>query len=142
MIRFSRSEDYALILVNSLAKETGKVVPLSKIAHKYKISILFLRNLANILRHGGIIGAVEGKNGGYYLNKDPKKLKIGEILELFPRDTMLECCSRGDATGFCDKVDFCDTGSIWRKLNQEFLDKVSRLSIYEFTHYRNSTLSS
>ncbi len=140
MIRFSRSEDYALILVNYLAKEYGKkLVPLSKVAREYKISILFLRNLANILRHGGIVGAVEGKNGGYYLNKDPKKLKIGDILSLFPRDIMLECCSRGDATGTCDKVDFCETGSIWRKLNQEFLDKVSRLSMEEFIHYQHKS---
>lgn len=139
MIRFSRSEDYALILVNYLAKVYGKQhVPLSKIAREYKISILFLRNLANILRHGGIVGAIEGKNGGYYLDKDPKQLKIGEILALFPRDAMLECCSRGDATGTCDKVDFCDTGSIWRKLNKEFLDKVSRLSINEFIHYKSA----
>lgn len=139
MIRFSRSEDYALILVNCLAREHGKgLTPLSKIAREYKISILFLRNLANILRHGGIVGAVEGKHGGYYLVQEPKTLKVGDILSLFPKDTMLECCSRGDATGTCDKVDFCDTGSVWRKLNKEFLDKVSQLSIEEFLGYQNN----
>ena len=87
MIRLSRREDYAVILVNKLATEYNKrLVPLSEIAKEYNISLLFLRNLANELRSAGLIKAVEGKLGGYYLSKDAKKIKMGDILEVFSKN--------------------------------------------------------
>lgn len=141
MIRFSRSEDYAIILIHFLGKEYGKRrVPLSEIAKKYDISILFLRNLANTLVHAGLIKAVEGKNGGYFLQKDPKKLRVGEVLEAFSHKPLLLCCPTGEAhAGKCPKEAFCETKTIWRKLNEEFLKKVSNLTLDEFMHYRVNT---
>ena len=75
MIRFSRREDYAVILVTALAQRFNKKpVPLSRIARQYRISLLFLRNLANELRKENIIsvnGCMYGKdNNPYKANKD------------------------------------------------------------------------
>src|SRR5438132_793231 len=142
MIRFSRKEDYAIILVNKLALHYNKnVVPLSDVAKEYDISILFLRNLAMELRSAGIIKAIEGKNGGYFLIKDPSKIKMGDVLGIFSKRPMLECCHhRGSKTEKqikCPKEDFCQPGFIWRKLNKEFLDKIYRLSVTDFMHYKN-----
>lgn len=138
MIRFSRSEDYAVILVHTLAKSYKKrIVPLSEIAKQYKISILFLRNLANTLVHAGVIKAVEGKNGGYFLQKNPKQLKVGEVITAFSHKQMLLCCPTGQMhAGKCPKESFCETKTIWRKLNEEFLSKISNLSLEEFMKYR------
>lgn len=139
MIRFSRREDYAVILVHTLAQNYGKgVLPLSEIAKKYNISLLFLRNLALELRKNNIIHAIEGKNGGYYLEKHPKDIKIGEILSIFPTKPILECCSVGKGRGACPKEKFCEPGHIWRKLNKEFLDKIYQLNVLEFMQYKNS----
>lgn len=137
MIKFSKREDYTVILLNDLAKNYNKkIVPLSAIAKKYNISILFLRNLALDLRTHNIIKAVEGKNGGYFLEKDPKKLKMGEILEAVNQRPLLLCCPTGTRhKGACPKESFCGAGKVWRKLNQEFLDKVSNLTLEEFSNY-------
>jgi len=139
MIRFSRSEDYAVLLVNELALnyEISRI-PLSQIAKKYNISSLFLRNLANTLVHAGIIRGVEGKKGGYLLVKSPGELKLGEVLTVFSDKPMLECCSYGKHKNSCDKVDICPTGRVWRKLNKEFLDKVSNMTLAEFINYRHA----
>ena len=137
MIRFSRSEDYAIILINILAKNYKiRFVPLSEIAKEYNISILFLRNLANELRKAGIIHAIEGKSGGYSLVNNPKKLKVGKVLRVFSAKPLLECCSYGKHKGSCDKVNFCEAGFIWRKLNKVFLSKIENMTIEEFRHYR------
>lgn len=133
MIRFSKSEDYSFILIHSLAKEHKKrLVPLSEVAKKHTISLLFLRNLANKLRKAEIVGAVEGKKGGYFLQKDPSEIKVGEILAIFSPHPILPCCSIGNKQGNCDKEAFCDPGRIWRKLNQDFLEKISAMSLLEF----------
>lgn len=132
MIRFSRDEDYSIILINHLAKNYKKrLVPLSEVARKYKISIYYLRNLANVLVHAKLIGAVEGKSGGYYLLKSPKRLKLGEIVALFSKKPALICCSKN----ICDKKEFCETISDWRKLNEDVFRTISSLSFMEFMHY-------
>ncbi len=140
MIRFSRREDYAVILVTKLAEAFNKgVVPLSGIAKEYHLSLLFLRNVANDLRTKGIISAVEGKSGGYTLKKNPKLLKMGEVLKAFTTEPLLACCSTFsaiDAIDRCPQEGFCRTGYIWRKLNREFLEKVSSLSVQEFMEYQ------
>lgn len=140
MIRFSRREDYAVIVVTKLASAFGKqLVPLSDIAKEYRLSLLFLRNVANDLRAKGLIFAVEGKNGGYSLKKNPKVLKMGEVLKAFTTEPLLACCSTFSTTNAkdrCSQEGFCRTGYIWRKLNREFLEKVSSLSVQEFMEYR------
>lgn len=139
MIHLSKKEDYSIILVNELAKQyKQRLVPLSEIATHYSISLLFLRNLANELKHAGIIGAVEGKHGGYFLAKNPKELKIGEVLAVCSQKRMIACCPTPDfkEDGICDKVSVCTTGEVWRKLHKDFLEKIYTLSIKEFMHYK------
>jgi len=138
MIRFSRREDYAIILVNKLAgKYNKKLVPLSEIAKEYDISLFFLRNLANTLRGAGLIQAEEGKNGGYMLTKAPKEIKMGEILRLFSHDNEISCCAGNDEhKRICPQQKNCIAGNTWRKLNKEFVDKVYNLSLVEFINYQ------
>jgi Rrf2 family protein len=139
MIKFSRREDYAIILVNKLAKEYNKrLVPLSEIAGEYEISLFFLRNLANTLRSASIIQAVEGKTGGYSLTKAPEKIKMGEILQIFSKEEEMTCCSNTEEhKRICPQKKNCIAGNTWRQLNKEFIDKVYNLSLVEFINYSN-----
>lgn len=143
MIKFSRREDYAVILVNKLAKEYQKrLVPLSEVAREYNISVLFLRNLANDLRVAGIIKAIEGKSGGYYIEKNPKQIKMGDILKVFSKESIFQCCPTGSKSKnkrHCPKEDFCEAGNIWRQLNKEFLEKIYNLSLQEFMEYKSKS---
>lgn len=141
MIRFSRKEDYAVILVHELVENYKKrLVPLSEIAKEYNISLLFLRNLANELKHAGLIKAVEGKSGGYYIDKDPTFVKVGEVLQIFSKESLVRCCSaleKKSTKTACSKESFCQPGYIWRKLNKEFLEKIYNLTLKEFMEYRS-----
>lgn len=136
MIRFLRREDYAIVIVGVLAHAYKKrLVPLSEIAKEYDISLLFLRNLAHDLREAGIIKAVEGKKGGYYLTKEPKNIKMGEVLGIFSRGQDFICCpagKKGEHARSCPKGKSCFAGNKWRRLNKEFIHKVYRLSLKEF----------
>jgi Rrf2 family protein len=139
MIRFSRKEDYAVILVHALAKEYNKrLLPLSEVARNYKISLLFLRNLARALRGANIISATEGKNGGYFLTKAPDEILMGDIFSALTTKPMLLCCETGVKNGTCEKISFCEVGSIWRRLNKEFLHKISSMSVEQFSKYEQN----
>lgn len=138
MIRFSRREDYAIIIVNKLAQEyNNRLVSLTEIAEEYDISLFFLRNLANSLRAKGLIRAMEGKTGGYSLTKNPSEIKMGEILRIFSNAEQLTCCSENDKhKRICPQQKNCIAGNTWRKLNKEFIDKVYNLSLTEFISYK------
>jgi len=129
MYRFSKKEDYAFILIAKLTQNYKKrLISLSEIAKEYNISPLFLRNLANNLRNNKIIGAIEGAKGGYFLLKNPKKIKVGEILNSLSSKALFECCS----SRTCPREKICPAGFSWRKINKEFLDKIYNLSFTEF----------
>lgn len=135
MLYFSKQEDYAIVLVTKLAKNYNKsLISLSEISKEYKISSLFLRNIANLLVRNGIIKAKEGKNGGYFLERDPKKLKVGKVLSAFEKRPMLECCSLSNKLKktTCEKEKVCEVSRVWKKMNAEFLDKISKLTFYDF----------
>ena len=138
MIRFSKKEDYAIVLLNELFQNYNKrLVPLSEVSCNFNIPTPFLRNLANQLSKNKIIKAVEGKNGGYYLSKNPRKLKIGEILGVFSSKPFLQCCLRSSliikkTSVKCPREKVCQVSSIWKKINMDFLDKIYNLSFYEF----------
>ena len=142
MIRFSRREDYAVMLVHKLAVEYKKrLVPLSEIAEEYEISLLFLRNLAGELRKAGLIKAVEGKSGGYYLTRNPRKILLGDILSVFAKNRLLECCPatvKNNYQRVCPKKGHCVTGNVWRTVNREFLDKVYNMSLIDFITYKHT----
>ncbi len=144
MLHFSKQEDYAIVLLNKLSQNYNKkLTPLSSVSKEYGISSLFLRNLAFRLNKKGIIKAKEGKNGGYFLNKNPKELKMGEILSVFSNKPILECCFNPSFKKIvnkkknCPKEKICKVSSSWKKINSEFLNKVYNLSLYEFFSYRS-----
>lgn len=141
MLKFSRREDYSIILVYELTKSYKKrYLPLSEVANEYKISILFLRNLAAELRKSGLISAIEGKNGGYQLTKDPENVTVGEVLKIFGAQAMFECCSYGDSLHKkgkkCPKQSFCDPGFVWRNLHKEFLNRIYGIKLTKFVDMR------
>lgn len=134
MLSFSKQEDYSLIILSKLTKNYKKrFISLSKIAGEYDISILFLRNLARDLRRAGIIKAKEGKNGGYFLERDPKEIKIKEVLNVFSQKPVLECLSKNHN---CSKKSFCETSNSWRKVSIEFIRKIENFSLYDFLNYK------
>lgn len=135
MVKFSKREDYGIILMAKLYQNYGKkLTPLSEVAREYKISTLFLRQLADSLRKAGIISAVEGRNGGYELKKSPKAINVGQIIAALSGRSILECCQL-NKRGKCLKEKFCQPGFAWRKLNNQFLEKIYHLSLEKFFTY-------
>ena len=135
MIRFSKSEDYVILLLNALTINYKKrLVPLSKVARDYHIPLLFLRNIANVLMRAGFIKAVEGKKGGYQLAKSPKDITLGNVLRSFSHKPLLASCSDDSPACVCGDNSVCSTGTAWRRVNQKFLESVSHISLGEFVH--------
>jgi len=78
-----------------LAKEYGKgTLMINEIAESEKVPKRFLESILLELKKNGYLGSRLGKNGGYYLIKNPKDINLLEIVRLFEGSiAMLRCTS-------------------------------------------------
>lgn len=136
MLKLSKREDYSLLLVHKLLENYKKrTSSLSQIAKEYHISLLFLRNIAGELRKKGILKANEGKNGGYFLALNPRKVKIGDVLSVFSKKPMIECLTLKNNKR-CPAENFCRPRIIWNRVNNDFLEKIYNLNLEDFFNYK------
>lgn len=70
-------------------------IPINQIAEKRKIPAKFLEAILLELRKAGVLGSKAGKNGGYYLLRDPKQIPMVQILRLMDGPiALLPCVSK------------------------------------------------
>ena len=96
----------ALILLTERYQQ-GPVL-ISEIARKKRIPLKFLENILLELKNEGILDSKKGKGGGYFLTKDPAKVKVATIIRLVNGPiAMLPCAS----LYFYDRCRNCNEGS-------------------------------
>ncbi len=127
MLTHSKREEYGIRFVTSLAKRHGgESVALSAIAREEKIALPFLRQIALDLRHAGLLTAIEGKNGGYQLAKEPKKISVADVIEAVVKQKLLSCCNpRGQGSYICK----CKSEALWKKLNRYYIRNLYKITL-------------
>ncbi len=78
----TKKSDYGLLLVAELARlGRGEVLSTQKLARERGLPKAFLASIGKDLVGAGIIKSKEGKNGGYYLDEDPKEIGLVKVIE-------------------------------------------------------------
>ncbi len=79
-----------------------------------------------MLSKAGLVDAVQGKGGGYRLNRSPESYTVGSILRLTEGNlAVVSCTSPGSA---CERADSCQTRPMWDKLDKlihNFLESIT-----------------
>lgn len=91
----SKKSQYAFKALTYLTEryEQGPVL-ISEISKKKKIPLKFLENILLELKKADILDSKKGKGGGYFLKKDPAKIKMATIIRLVNGPiAMLPCVS-------------------------------------------------
>lgn len=72
--------DYSLRVLMYLAVNRARMVNISEIADRYRISRNHLVKVVHNLARGGYIKSYRGKGGGIELARDPAQINIGEVV--------------------------------------------------------------
>lgn len=90
----SKKTKYALKALVILAKryDTGWPMRISQISVEENIPHKFLESILLEMRKQGILGSKLGVNGGYYLLKSPKDIKLSSIIRLTDGPIALSSC--------------------------------------------------
>jgi len=91
----SKKSQYAFkALIYLTEKYKHGPVLISEISKKKKIPLKFLENILLELKKADILDSKKGKGGGYFLKKDPAKVKVADIVRLVNGPiAMLPCVS-------------------------------------------------
>jgi Rrf2 family protein len=99
MLRLSKKMEYALIAMQYVALNSGRVVSAKEIAEHYGISFEFLAKALQTLMRAKFIVSQQGVSGGYVLAGDPQRLTVGAIIEAVEgKPAIVECCGAGGGT--------------------------------------------
>jgi Rrf2 family protein len=91
----SKKSQYAFKALTYLTEKyrEGPVL-ISEISRKKNIPLKFLENILLELKRAEILDSKKGKGGGYFLKKDPAKVKLATIIRLVNGPiSMLPCVS-------------------------------------------------
>lgn len=91
----SKKSQYAFKALTYLAARYNEgPVLISEIARKKRIPLKFLENILLELKKAGMLDSKKGKGGGYFLKKDPAKIKVANVIRLVNGPiAMLPCVS-------------------------------------------------
>lgn len=91
----SKRSQYALRALSYLTEKykEGPVL-ISDIAKRKKIPLKFLENILLELKSMNVLDSKKGKGGGYFLKKDPKNIRVADVIrQVNGPIAMLPCVS-------------------------------------------------
>jgi Rrf2 family cysteine metabolism transcriptional repressor len=121
---------YATCALISLAEGYGSgPISLKKISMDQKISMKYLENIMRLFIGAGIVTSVKGKSGGFILAKDPKKIKMGDVVTVAEGIVMPVHCIADSSK--CPRVDTCPAKYMWKDLQDGIIDKLNSKTLYD-----------
>ena len=133
---FSKTCELGLqaVLFLSTKKET-KVFNAKEISEELKVPKEYVSKVLQILTESGIVGSKKGKNGGFYLAKNPAQVKLIDIVEAIDGLDVFNCCVLGFPG--CSHNEPCPVHDKWGKLRE---DAYKMLSEETLEQLREKTL--
>ena len=101
---------YALraVLELSLRRKQGSIT-IGQIAEAQKIPVRFLEAILRQLKQAGLAKSVRGKEGGYYLAREPHEINVGHVIRIFEGPLVAVARNDGDARDVPDVFD-----AVWK----------------------------
>lgn len=122
----------------------GMPVSIKTISKRQNISEYYLEQLFSPLRKANLIKSIRGAQGGYVLNKEPKDIKISDIIYVLEGPIEVSDCIDGSS---CNNVDCCATRILWKKIKDSIDSVMESITLqdivndYEIIKQKNQELN-
>ena len=128
-MKVSTKGDYGIRALIELAHRYGEVRPTqsSEIAARQKVPESYLEQLLTTLRRAGFIRSVRGPQGGHALVRDPRGLRVSEVIEALEGPIMPSDCL--DDGGACAKSGGCAQSDMWAAVREAILGVLETTTI-------------
>ena len=130
-MKVSTKGDYGIRALIELAHHFGEARPVqsSEIAASQSIPESYLEQLLTTLRRAGFIRSVRGPQGGHALVRDPRELRVSEVIEALEGSIMpIDCL---DNSSICSKGGGCAQREMWQAVREAILKVLDTATIAE-----------
>lgn len=108
---------YAVTAMADLAACGGRApVSLADISLRQGISVAYLEQLFAKLRRAGLVDSARGSAGGYSLAREPRDIRIAEIVAAVDEEIRTTACAPGEGKGCQGGSARCLTHDLWDEL--------------------------
>lgn len=109
-MKLSSKTRYGLRICHALAVNTdNSPQSASELEKELGVSAKYIEKIMRILAKRGIVSAVRGAAGGYYLSRKPKDITVGEIVRALEDDFETVQCITAPCVS-------CASSSVWKKM--------------------------
>jgi Rrf2 family protein len=115
-------------------------VILKNVSRDEEISIRYLEQIIIPLKINKLVKSIRGAGGGYILARDPKKIKLSEILHALEGTCCLVECVEDD--DYCTRAGICATHDVWVEasdLLKAYFDNLSLQDLVERAEKKESS---
>lgn len=129
-MRLSTQSRYGVRAIFDIAFHSeGLETQVKDISRREGISPRYIEQIFQKLKKGGIIGSKRGPSGGYFLNKKPEEITVGEIIRITEGDiNPVICFDPENPNNSCERSGECVTQIIWNEAGnklKEYFDSVT-----------------
>ncbi len=133
-VLIKREYDYAVRICAYLAGQKKQApIPVSRITQLLAVSRAFANKIIFKLRQTGIIGTVQGKYGGIFLNKPADRLSVLEVLQALGFDSTVNECLR--IPTICPLIGFCKIHLFFAEQQQILINNLAKKMISDLVIY-------
>jgi Rrf2 family transcriptional regulator, nitric oxide-sensitive transcriptional repressor len=127
LIRLNLSTDYALRTLLYLGTHPERQVSTREIAQFHGISADHVSKVVQHLAHAGYVRAGRGRGGGLRLGREPIRISVGDIVELFEGPVaLLECVS---AEGVCVIQPHCRLRHVLDRAGAQLIESLREVTL-------------
>ena len=129
---------YAVMAMADIAiYQNGKPVSLNDISLRQNISLSYLEQLFSRLKNKKLVKSIRGSGGGYILDRNPKEIKLSNIIFAVDENIKTLNCKKDSKRGCHGKSTKCITHNLWDDLEQHINLFFESKSLNDFLEQKN-----
>ena len=129
---------YAVMAMADIAiYQNGKPVSLNDISLRQNISLSYLEQLFSRLKNKKLVKSIRGSGGGYILDRNPKEIKLSNIIFAVDENIKTLNCKKESKRGCHGKSTKCITHNLWDDLEQHINSFFESKSLNDFLEQKN-----
>ena len=127
-MRLTSFTDFGLRALMRIASDPDRAFSTGEIADEFGISRNHLTKVIAVLSNAGFLSTRRGMGGGAVLARQPKDIRLGEVVRLLERNHALVECFQTDG-GACVITPRCRLKAMLADANNAFMDRMNRYTL-------------
>lgn len=126
MLRIGKLADYALLIVDCLAKQSQQLTT-EAIANHVNVPLATVRKLLKLLVDAGLLRSQRGLRGGYRLARPADRISVADVIRAVEGPLGLTQCAQDEER--CDISSDCELKHNWHYINDIIQRQLERITI-------------